>query len=183
MFDIHPIDIPGCYELRPKVQEDPRGRFVKVFHRGEFEKNNLEVNFTEEYYSYSKRGVIRGMHFQSPPCDHVKLVYCPFGEVFDVVVDLRLGSPTYGQARSIILSAEAANYIYIPKGIAHGFCVKSDSAILVYKVSSTYSPQHDSGLLWSSIGINWSEESPIISERDQKFSGLSDFESPFIYES
>lgn len=183
MFDIHPIDIPGCYEFRPKVQEDPRGRFVKVFHRGEFEKHNLEVEFAEEYYSYSKKGVIRGMHFQSPPCDHVKLVYCPFGEVFDVVVDLRLGSPTYGQARSINLNARAANYIYIPKGIAHGFCVKSDSAILVYKLSSTYSPEHDSGLLWSSVEVDWPEKNPTISERDQKFSWLSDFESPFIYES
>ncbi len=181
MFDIRPIDIPGCYELRPKVQKDLRGQFVKVFHTGEFEKNNLEVNFTEEYYSYSNKGVTRGVHFQTPPCDHVKLVYCPFGEVLDVVVDLRLGSPTYFQARSINLNAEAANCIYIPKGVAHGFCVKSDSAILVYKVSTIYSPQHDSGLLWSSIGIDWSEESPIISERDQKFCRLLDFESPFVY--
>jgi|Laugresbdmm110sd_1035091.scaffolds.fasta_scaffold01558_3 dTDP-4-dehydrorhamnose 3,5-epimerase len=183
MFDIHPIGIPGCYEIQPKVQEDLRGHFVKVFHKGEFEKRNLEVEFAEEYYSYSKKGVIRGMHFQTPPCDHFKLVYCPFGEIFDVVVDLRLGSPTYGQARSINLSARAANYIYIPKGIAHGFCVKSDSAILVYKLSSTYSPKHDSGLLWSSVEVDWPEKNPTISERDQKFSWLSDFESPFIYES
>lgn len=183
MFDMHPLGIPGCYEIQPKIQEDLRGRFVKVFHRDEFETKNLEVDFAEEYYSYSKKGVIRGMHFQTPPCDHVKLVYCPFGEVFDVVVDLRLGSPTYGQARSITLSASAANYIYIPKGIAHGFCVKSDSAILVYKVSTTYSPKHDSGLLWSSVGVDWPEKNPIISERDQKFSNLSDFKSPFQYES
>jgi dTDP-4-dehydrorhamnose 3,5-epimerase len=183
MFDIHPIGIPGCYELLPNVQEDLRGRFVKIFHKGEFEENNLNEDFAEEYYTYSKKGVIRGVHFQMPPCDHIKLVYCPFGEVFDVVVDLRLGSPTYGQARSLTLSAEAANYIYIPKGIAHGFCVKSDYAILVYKVSTIYSPEHDSGLLWSSIKVDWPEESPIISERDQKFSGLLEFESPFIYES
>ena len=183
MFDIHPIDIPGCYELQPKVQKDSRGKFVKVFHRGEFEKNNFEVSFIEEYYSYSKRGVIRGMHFQLPPCDHVKLIYCPFGEVFDVVVDLRLGSPTYGQSRHINLSAKAANYIYIPRGVAHGFCVKSDLAILVYKVSTIYSQEHDSGLLWSSIEVDWPTKTPIISERDQKLPSLLDFKSPFHYES
>jgi dTDP-4-dehydrorhamnose 3,5-epimerase len=182
MFDIYQTGIPGCYEMQPKIHDDSRGRFVKIFHKDEFEKNNLNINFTEEYYSYSKKGVIRGVHFQTPPCEHVKFVYCPFGEVFDVVVDLRLGSPTYGQARSVILSAETANTIYIPKGIAHGFCVKSDSAILVYKVSEIYSPENDSGLLWSSIGVEWPEENPIISERDLKFSRLLDFRSPFIYD-
>jgi dTDP-4-dehydrorhamnose 3,5-epimerase len=182
MFHIDSIGIPGCYEIKPIVQDDLRGHFVKVFHKNEFKKRNLEVEFAEEYYSYSKKGVVRGMHFQMPPCDHVKLVYCPFGEVFDVVVDLRLGSPTYGQSRHINLSAKAANYIYIPRGVAHGFCVKSDLAILVYKVSTIYSLEHDSGLLWSSVGVDWPTKSPIISERDQEFPGLLDFKSPFHYE-
>lgn len=181
MFDVRSTEIPGCYEIQPRVIDDPRGRFVKVFHRNAFAEHGLEVDFAEEYYSVSGQGVIRGMHFQTPPTDHVKIVYCVQGEVFDVVVDLRLGSPSYGKAATISLSADMGNYLYIPKGLAHGFCATSESATLVYKVSTIYSPEHDTGILWNSIDIAWPIRVPVLSIRDRGFIPLSEFKSPFIY--
>ena len=182
MFDLKPSNLGGCFEFQPKVFDDIRGRFVKVFHEQEFTGLGLEANFCEEYYSTSHRHVIRGLHFQLPPADHVKMVYCVQGEVLDAVVDLRIGSPTYGQYATFELSATKANSIYIPKGMAHGFCVLSEQAIMVYKVSTTYSPLHDAGILWNSAGIPWPATSAIMSARDKGFPPLAHFESPFRYE-
>lgn len=174
--------IKGCFELQPEVFNDVRGRFVKVFHEQEFLSLGLEANFAEEYYSVSNKNVIRGMHFQLPPMDHVKMVYCVEGEVVDAVVDLRVGSPTYGQFELFELTASKANSIYIPKGMAHGFLVKSEQAILVYKVSTVYSPECDAGILWNSVDIPWQTDNPILSVRDQEFPILNEFVSPFCYE-
>ncbi len=182
MFTINDTAIQGCYEIQPRVIDDLRGRFVKVFHKAAFAERQLETDFVEEYYSHSRKGVIRGLHFQTPPYDHVKMVYCVCGEVFDVVLDLRVGSPTYGKAASFCLSAEKGNYLYIPKGLAHGFCVTSELATLTYKVSTVYVPENDAGLLWSSVDIEWPADAPIVSNRDKTFSTLADFESPFRYE-
>ena len=131
MFERCRTAIPGCFEIQPQVIDDARGRFVKMFHRNAFLELDLEVDFPEEYYSTSRHGVIRGMHFQMPPMEHAKLVYCLQGEVFDVVLDLRLGSPAYGKTEVVKLSAERGNCIYAPKGLAHGFCVVSELATLV----------------------------------------------------
>jgi dTDP-4-dehydrorhamnose 3,5-epimerase len=182
MFDLIPTGIAGCHEVQPRVLEDVRGRFVKVFHRDSFRQMGFETEFAEEYYSLSRKGVIRGLHFQVPPADHHKLVYCTRGEVFDVVLDLRVGSPTYGKTASFNLSFSQGNFLYIPKGLAHGFCATSDNAILVYKVSTVYSPSHDQGVLWSSVGINWPVNDPIISDRDAGFLPFNQFDSPFAYE-
>ena len=182
MFTLKESAIQGCFELQPKVLDDNRGKFVKVFHESEFVALELETVFVEEYYSVSDKNVIRGMHFQLPPNDHVKMVYCVDGEVMDVVVDLRLGSPTYGQHAVFQLGANKANIIYIPKGMAHGFCVMSDKAILVYKVSSVYSLKNDMGIHWDSINIPWPTKTPIISNRDQGLLALNKFVSPFVYE-
>lgn len=181
MFDLRPTEIPGCYEIQPRFFDDARGRFVKVFHREAFSKLGLETDFAEEYYSVSRRDVTRGMHFQTPPMDHVKVVYCVHGEVFDVVVDLRLGSPTYGKTATFNLSTERGNYVYVSEGLAHGFCATSESATLVYKVSTVYSPDNDSGILWNSIGVTWPTDKPVISDRDRGFVSLAEFKSPFIY--
>lgn len=110
------------------------------------------------------------------------MVYCVEGEVLDVVVDLRVGSPTYRQFALFELSAAKANSIYIPKGMAHGFCALSERAIMVYKVSTIYSPAHDAGVLWNSVGIPWPTTEAVISARDQSFPSLEQFESPFRYE-
>jgi len=182
MFSLRETKLPGCFEVQPRIFDDDRGRFVKVFHQDEFLRLGLETNFKEEYYSHSRKGVIRGMHFQLPPSDHVKLVYCVQGDVQDVVLDLRKGSPTYGLADTIKLTAEQGNYLYIPKGLAHGFCTTSAVATLVYKVSTVYDLQHDSGVLWDSFGVEWPTLEPVISSRDTSFKSLSEFASPFLYE-
>lgn len=181
MFELIQTPIAGCYEIQPKVLSDERGCFVKTFHRAEFAARGLQLDFDEEYYSVSRAGVIRGLHFQLPPMDHVKLVYCLSGSVFDAVLDLRIGSPSYGQSFSTELSASKGNGLYIPKGLAHGFAVTSESAILTYKVSTVYSPQHDAGILWNSANIDWPITDPTLSNRDQSFAALSDFQSPFHF--
>lgn len=181
MFEFVETVIPGCIELRPKVMEDARGRFVKVFHRGAFAEMGLATEYSEEYYSTSRRGVIRGLHFQLPPWAHAKLVYCVQGRVQDVALDLRAGSPSLGRHALVELSGEAGNMLYLPPGLAHGFCVLSDTATLVYKVTSVYSAAHDAGILWNSAGIPWAEANPILSERDRSHPSLADFASPFVY--
>ncbi len=174
--------IPGCYEIILNKMEDERGFFVKTVHQDIFEQNGLNIYFAEEYYSYSYQGVLRGLHFQTPPADHTKLVYCVQGEIFDAVVDLRVGSPTFGKYATFELSAERANMLYIPSGLAHGFYVLSKTAILVYNVSTVYSPEHDTGILWNSAGIPWPGERPVISKRDSGFLEMEHFDSPFSYQ-
>lgn len=159
-----------------------RGRFVKIFHEPSYTALGLETNFAEEYYSVSHKNVIRGLHFQVPPMDHVKMVYCLEGHALDVVLDLRVGSPTYGQFEVFELNSSNSNSIYIPKGMAHGFCALSENTIMVYKVSTVYSPTHDAGVLWNSAGIPWPMTDAVLSERDQSFPTLAQFKSPFCYE-
>lgn len=182
MFELVPTVIPGCIEMRSLVHRDARGCFVKVFHRQAFAAAGLNADYPEEFYSVSHRGVIRGLHFQWPPMDQAKLVYCVDGEVQDAVLDLRLGSPSYGRHALIELSAQAGNMVYIPRGLAHGFCVLSETATLVYKVSTMYSPTHDCGVLWNSAGIPWVATEPVLSERDCAHPPFEAVLSPFSYE-
>ena len=182
MFKIEESPLQGCFEVQPKIFSDPRGKFVKIFHFDEFKRLGLETDFREEYYSSSLKWVIRGLHFQTPPNDHAKIVFCVRGEVLDVLLDLRKESPTYGRAAKYVLNEEKGNFLYIPKGIAHGFCVLSSEATLVYKVSSVHNQASDAGILWSSVQVEWPTSNPIMSERDLGFPELANFESPFIYE-
>jgi len=175
--------ISGCYEIQPRILEDERGSFVKVFNYDLYSSHGLSLDLKEEYYSTSNRGVIRGLHFQVPPQDHLKVVYCVSGEVQDVLLDLRIGSPSYGMVAQYQLNAIKGNVLYIPSGIAHGFCVTSESAILVYKTSTVYSQDHDAGILYSSVGVCWPTKDPVLSSRDLSFPALKDFKSPFRYES
>lgn len=181
MFEFVSSIIPGCLEIRPRIFGDQRGRFVKTFHKMFFAERGLNIHWPEEYYSVSKQGVLRGFHFQLPPHDHEKLVYCTAGEVLDAVVDLRVGSPTYGKHATFRLSAESANLIYIPRGLAHGFLTLSNSATMMYKVASVYAPLHEAGILWNSAEVDWPVSTPILSERDAGFKSLKDFSSPFIF--
>ena len=181
MFELNPTQLTGCFELQPKVFEDARGHFVKVFHTQAFAAHDLETNFAEEYYSVSNKNVIRGLHFQMPPMEHVKVVYCVHGAVLDVVVDLRVDSPTYGQSAVLKLSAAKANSLYIPKGMAHGFCSLYDHSVMVYKVSTVYAPTQDAGILWNSVGVAWPTTQAILSARDQTFEPIDQFVSPFRY--
>ena len=182
MFEIKETTIPGCYELQPVVRYDSRGRFVKTFHAEFFASHRMATKYVEQYYSISEHGVLRGLHFQIPPHDHEKLVYCTDGAILDAVVDLRVGSPTYGQHSAFELSAEKGNQVYIPKGLAHGFFVMSDSATTVYNVTTVYAPEHDTGILWNSVGIAWPDPAPTMSERDRAFLPCSQCKSPFRFE-
>lgn len=181
MFKLSPAPIPGLCEIQSRILADSRGRFVKTLHRDQFADLGLRSDFAEEYYSRSGPRVLRGLHFQVPPAEHIKLVYCIQGEVWDVVLDLRKGSPTYLQHAVFELSAEQGNMVYIPAGCAHGFCVPRGEAVLVYKVTSVYSPQHDQGILWNSADIPWPLTNPLVSERDSLFPALAEFDSPFKY--
>lgn len=176
-----PCKISGCYVIYPDVIKDARGSFVKIFHEDFFEKHGLHNHFPEVYYSTSTKNVIRGIHFQLPPVDHIKLVYCPLGQVTDVIVDVRVGSPTYGQHQLIDLSSNNGAGVYIAKGVAHGFCVTSQEATMVYQVSSMYCAQSDSGIRWDSLGIDWPTLNPIISIRDAGLLPFPEFVSPFRY--
>jgi len=173
--------LPGCWEIQPRVFSDHRGRFVKTYVEDELASRGLATHFPEEYYSVSRKGVLRGMHFQRPPHAHSKLVYCTAGRVLDVVVDLRAGSPAYSRVHAVILSAEQGNMLYIPEGFAHGFLALED-ATMQYKVTSVHAPSHDDGILWNSIAFHWPQSNAVLSERDQKFPSMHDFSSPFVYE-
>lgn len=173
--------IPGCLLLQPRPFNDARGLFVKTFHVGTFRKMGLCTDWQEEFYSVSAKGALRGLHFQIPPQEHVKMVTCLAGAVFDVVVDLRRGSPTYGDHASFRLEAAHPRALYIPPGLAHGFLALSDGALVNYKVSSMHSPEHDRGIRWDSAGIDWPEGVKVVSVRDAAFPALATFDTPFSF--
>jgi dTDP-4-dehydrorhamnose 3,5-epimerase len=173
--------IPGCVEIQPLIVDDLRGRFVKVIDPVAFAKLGLESAFVEQYYSHSTHGVLRGLHFQIPPHDHVKL-YCVRGSAMDVAVDLRVGSPSYGRHIVVELSEEQGNALYLPRGLAHGFYATSPRTTMLYNVTSAYSPASDSGVRWDSVGVRWPEPAPVMSSRDRSFSTLVEIQSPFTYQ-
>lgn len=173
--------LAGCLLLEPSIFNDDRGRFIKTYHRSTFTTLGIKSDFSEEYYSVSHKHVIRGLHFQTPPQDQYKLVYCVSGAVFDVVVDLRKDSPSYGQHCSFELSEKNGSMLYIPSGFAHGFCALEDNSVMMYRVSTEYSRECDTGILWNSLRIDWPTRTPIISKRDRQFCSFDTFESPFHY--
>lgn len=180
-YDAIPGKLPGCVELRPRVHGDARGRFVKTFHQPSFTELGLDFSLAEVFVTTSGPGVLRGLHFQTPPHDQVKIVQCVAGTLWDVVLDLRAGSPTYGIHQATELSAAQGNVLYIPAGLAHGFCVPVGEATMIYMVSSAHSPDHDRGIRWDSAGIDWPVAEPLLSERDQALPALADFDTPFRY--
>ncbi|GJJ05749.1 dTDP-4-dehydrorhamnose 3,5-epimerase [Duganella rhizosphaerae] len=179
---IVPTDIAGCFLIIPEIRRDERGSFVKVFHEDIFREHGLATDYAEEYYSASHRNVLRGLHFQTPPHDHAKLVYCVQGSVMDAALDLRRGSPTYGHNLMLELSAANGHMLYLPRGLAHGFCTPKEPAMMVYKVTATYAPAHDAGLAWDKAGIDWPLKDPIMSARDRQFGALADFDTPFVFD-
>ncbi len=182
MFEIKEAKIPGCYEITLKPFLDKRGLFVKTFHEQIFKERNLAAHFAEEYYSVSAKNVLRGLHFQLPPYDHEKIVFCLAGRAFDVVLDMRKGSPAFGKYESFELSPQRHNMIYIPRGLAHGFYAMQDNTLMFYKVTTAYVPDLDSGIRWDSAGINWPCENPNVSDRDNRLAKFEDFNSPFVFQ-
>ena len=159
--------------------DDNRGSFNKIFNFNFFKENNLNTVFKEQYYSISRKNTLRGFHFQIPPEDHIKIVNCIKGEVLDVVVDLRKNSNTFGCYEKFILNENDNFSLYIGKGLAHGFYSKKDQTIMFYNTSSQHSPNHDYGIFWNSLNIDWGVTNPILSKRDKNFPKFSDFVSPF----
>lgn len=178
-MELIPTPLEGCFQVQPFFAQDERGTFVKTFHAKCFAELGLPTCWLEEYYSSSHKGVIRGMHFQTPPHDHEKLVYCMQGRVLDVVVDLRKDSVTYGQHIAVELDSARGHGLMIPKGMAHGFLALTEDVLMTYKVTTVYMPSSDSGIHWDSFGLDWGIEQPIVSARDCTHPALADFVSPF----
>lgn len=179
MFDFNKTPICNVFELTFPSFKDDRGVFTKVFQDSFWQSQGINFQLKESYFSLSAKDVIRGMHFQLPPFQHHKIVYCPQGSILDVAVDLRKDFPSYGHFFSTVLSAENHKGLFIPEGCAHGFKSLEDNSLTAYLVSSEYRKEADTGILWNSFGMEWACEKPIISERDKSFSAFQDFDSPF----
>lgn len=179
MTNLQDTTIPGVYEIDFFHISDSRGSFVKTLHKGMLEKNGLESDFAESFYSLNNKGVIRGMHFQTPPDDHAKIVYCTQGKLMDVILDIRKNSPTYGKYINIELSADNFKGVYLPKGTAHGFCTLEDNTCMTYLTTTVHSPTNDGGIAYNSFGYEWPVKDAVHSERDLQFPTLLDYESPF----
>ncbi len=160
--------------------EDNRGGFTKVFNDTQLKKQEICFECKEIYYSASGRNVIRGMHYQSPPYEHDKIVHVLKGRVLDVILDIRKKSPNYGKSYFFELTEQEHKALYIPKGYAHGFKSLEDNSIMLYCVSSIYNPERDAGIRWNSFGFDWEIENPIISEKDMLLIDFQQFKSPFI---
>lgn len=164
--------------MEPDKFMDKRGRFIKTYNSDAFLKFGIDAKFRETFYNESHIDVVRGMHFQLPPDDHCKLVYCIVGEVTDVLIDLRTGVG-YGEVFSINLSAKNSLMIYIPKGVAHGFASRADGSIVAYKTTLEHRPENDSGVRFNSFDFNWNISNPLISKRDSCLQGFQDFITPW----
>ncbi len=176
-------NIEGVFIIEPKVFKDTRGYFFESFSQRDFEQQVGKVNFVQDNESMSSYGVMRGLHFQRPPFTQSKLVRCVKGSVLDVAVDIRKGSPTFGQHIAVELTEDNHKQFFIPKGFAHGFAVLSETAIFQYKCDEFYHPEADGGIsiLDKSLGIDWKipMDKAILSEKDTKHSLLKDFDTPF----
>jgi len=177
-FKFIETNIKDLFVIEPMVFQDQRGYFMETYNKKEFEENNLTMNFVQDNCSKSKKGVLRGLHFQTK-YSQGKLVRALKGEIFDVAVDLRVGSETYGKYFSVFLSEENKKQLYVPEGFAHGFLVLSDEAEFAYKCTEFYHPEYDSGVIWNDkdLNIDWPihlVDEVILSEKDKKLMSFSE---------
>jgi len=182
-FAFKRLEIPEVVLIEPKVFEDGRGFFMETYKMPDFVTAGIKGNFVQENHSRSTRGVLRGLHYQNPPFAQGKLVRVVRGEIFDVVVDIRKGSPTWGQWVGVILSEEDKNSVYVPEAFAHGFCVLSEIAEVIYKTTNVYSAESEAGILWddADLNIEWPVKEPILSEKDKKLPSLKNADIRFYY--
>lgn len=176
---VHETEIQGCLKVDLPIFEDDRGSFLKTFSFSSFKSFGLTTKCTEEYLTRSRRNVVRGMHFQTPPHEHEKVVYCLDGAITDVVLDIRKKSQSYGKYVVFEISSEKPCAVVIPAGCAHGFLTISTQATVLYRVSSEHSKENDIGISWDSFGYTWNVNQPILSGRDKQHRAFKDFESPF----
>lgn len=181
-FRFRPMEIPEVILIEAQAFEDQRGFFLETYKASEFARNGIPDHFVQDNYSRSVRGVLRGLHYQKHPKAQGKLVAAITGEIFDVAVDIRKGSPTYGKWVGATLSARNHQMLYVPVGFAHGFCVLSDEADVVYKVTAEYAPELDHGIHWSDpdIRVQWPVKEPTVSTKDATLPFLRDSEGAFV---
>lgn len=166
------LEIPDVVLIEPKLFEDPRGFFFESYNEREFQKNGIAAKFVQDNHSRSSKGVLRGLHWQTAPHEQAKLIRVIRGEVFDVAVDIRKNSKTFGKFATAVLSEENKRTLFVPEGFAHGFCVLKDGTEFLYKVTDFYSPQHEGGMIWNdpTLQIPWPNVGMpfVLSERDKK---------------
>lgn len=184
-FNFIETKIKDLYIIEPKVFGDNRGYFMESYNKKAFEEAGLTMEFVQDNESRSKRGVLRGMHFQTKHTQG-KLVRVTEGEVYDVAVDLRKGSPTFGMWEGVLLTSENKRQFYVPEGFAHGFVVLSETATFNYKCTDFYSPEHDGGLLWNDedVAVEWpldGIEEILLSEKDKNQKTFKELDLPFTY--
>lgn len=187
-MEVRETGLPGLVLVRPRVFQDERGFFLEGWQRHKFAAAGMDADFMQDNHARSvPAGVLRGLHFQRPPLAQTKLVWVTRGAVYDVAVDLRVGSPTYGRHYGVELSAENFLRLFVPKGFAHGYLTLTPDAEFQYKVDAPYSPEHDAGLIWDDpdLAVSWPSipgGEPILSPKDKILPLLKDFASPFVYE-
>lgn len=178
--------LPGVLVIEPDVFKDERGFFMETFNQRKYAKAGLNLVFVQDNHSHSRKGTLRGLHYQLHH-PQAKLVYVVTGEILDVAVDIRRGSPTFGQWVGTVLSAENKRQIFVPEGFAHGFCIQTETADVIYKCTDLYHPGDDYGIFWAdpTIGINWPIGDPSLSNKDSKNPKLSEIPDAHfpVYES
>lgn len=179
---LEPTPLDGLVILKPKVHRDERGFFLESFRKDIFDQLLKGTEFVQDNHAFSvELGVLRGLHFQHPPAAQAKLVWVTRGSVFDVAVDLRKNSPSYGQHFAVELTADNFMRLFVPRGFAHGYITTSPNTEFMYKVDNYYSPAHDAGIAWNdpNLDISWPALTPILSAKDQVQQAFADFKSPF----
>lgn len=175
--------IPDLVEIEPTVFGDSRGYFYSPYHKEEFHKNGITVDFMQDNQSKSSKGVLRGLHFQKPPFAQGKLVRVIHGSVLDVAVDIRKGSPTYGQHHSVVLTGENMKMFWVPEGFAHGFATLEDDTVFSYKCTNLYNPSSEGSVFWNDedLNIDWGIEDPQLSGKDKIAPSFKELQTEFIF--
>jgi dTDP-4-dehydrorhamnose 3,5-epimerase len=182
-LEIKEIFIQGPLVIQPRVFFDQRGYFFESYNKQTFSKAGLSAEFVQDNQSFSHKGALRGLHFQAPPFAQAKLVRVVRGAVYDVIVDIRKNSPTYGKHFGIELTAENFTMLWIPEGFAHGFSTLEDDTLFSYKCTNVYNRDSEGGILWRdpALQINWKVEDPVLSEKDEQHLPLEHFNTPFVF--
>jgi dTDP-4-dehydrorhamnose 3,5-epimerase len=182
-FEFFETELSGVYYIKIKKNLDDRGFFMESYKRSEFISNGITDKFIQDNHSRSSKGVMRGLHYQKNPKAQGKLIRVLSGEIFDVAVDIRNGSPTYGKWIGKSLSEDKANMLFVPPGFAHGFCVMSKQADIFYKTTDEYAPEYDSGIIWNDpeLNIQWPITNPILSAKDAQLPLFQNANNNFLY--
>ena len=181
-FDFQALELPGAFLIKPQVIGDDRGFFLETYKESDFIANGIDAQFVQDSYSQSASGILRGLHFQRGPKAQGKLVRVMRGEIFDVGIDIREGSPTYGKSAVLTLAGDSKEMVYWPPWFAHGFYVLSEKAEVAYKFTAEYAPELEGGIIWNDphLAIPWPGKDPVLSERDRGWPSLAHADTGFV---